>query len=394
MRSSARSRTRTKTLCEPPTIAAHIGLSESEWLNGGATIWRRCGTGRPSCTYSRRRSEQASLSLHSSGYCRHLRSMDTQWVAARNAFDLIRDATKNYCAELPICARAHAGLLRTKARLLICGRPSEERLEHVVLPPKFWWAQGHEALKQDWNVGDFSTWETNEHFRAFGVEFDAAGLLDMVPVDQQCALRRKLSVVGNPEWVTALAARRYVYEKGEYNPQVAAAVLLDHCRLGFVACRAVEMERRTTSTPMIEREWDVPISFWRDLKESSGGSSDWERGAFVCRVGGQNGPPRIALSGVHFLKESLSVFAPKEVRAEPAPSAPAPRGRHPAEFWDQLWCAIWDEVYRGKLIPKRQADVEKAMVAWATANGHELAEPTARPRARLLFNTIEREDDK
>jgi hypothetical protein len=42
--------------------------------------------------------------------------------------------------------------------------------------------------------------------------------------------------------------------------------------------------------------------------------------------------------------------------------AALPKGRPPAAFWDDLWCAVWGRVYRGELIPKRQADVESAML--------------------------------
>jgi hypothetical protein len=79
--------------------------------------------------------------------------METQWIAARQAYDLIKNAIGNRSPHISICTRAHAGLIRSKARLLVVGGLPEQRFEDVALPPKFWWAEGHEALVQDWTLG-------------------------------------------------------------------------------------------------------------------------------------------------------------------------------------------------------------------------------------------------
>lgn len=64
-------------------------------------------------------------------------------------------------------------------------------------------------------------------------------------------------------------------------------------------------------------------------------------------------------------------------------------GRPPAAFWDDLWAAIATALYLGKLFPKCQADLERAMADWLNENGHSAAESTIRARARRLWDRIE-----
>ena len=69
-----------------------------------------------------------------------------------------------------ICKRAHAGLIKARAKRLI--RDDERAADNVDLPAGFWWAEGGEALDHNWTIGDFDTWIGNTiHLRAFGVTF-------------------------------------------------------------------------------------------------------------------------------------------------------------------------------------------------------------------------------
>ena len=92
------------------------------------------------------------------------------------------------------------------------------------------------------------------------------------------------------------------------------------------------------------------------------------------------------------LKSSLP--APTEAATEelkPAPAATpvhARGGRPRKDFWDELWVEICVQIYEARLIPKRQADIEKAMLDWAIKHGHDLSEATVRPRAKMLFNRL------
>lgn len=78
---------------------------------------------------------------------------------------------------------------------------------------------------------------------------------------------------------------------------------------------------------------------------------------------------------------------------DPPPAAVPPDrakkgGRLPAEFWDDMWAATAAALFDGSLMPKTQADVERAMSTWIEDNGFEAATSTVRGRARRLWDRI------
>jgi hypothetical protein len=54
---------------------------------------------------------------------------------------------------------------------------------------------------------------------------------------------------------------------------------------------------------------------------------------------------------------------------------------------------VWGKIYRGEFKPERLAEVERAMLEWASANGHDLGESTVRDRARKLLKAIDDEGE-
>lgn len=158
--------------------------------------------------------------------------MADQWIDAGTALDVFGN-------RLAICERCEAGLLRSRAQLF---KRHEEELVDVELPREFWWPKGREALDQNWETGDFSTWiDRNYHWRAFGVSFALNDLLKMLPFDQHAAIRRRLSVAGNRAWASARKARRFAYNEAGLQPVTAGNGIIEQARLGFVTARAVEM---------------------------------------------------------------------------------------------------------------------------------------------------------
>jgi hypothetical protein len=56
-----------------------------------------------------------------------------------------------------------------------------------------------------------------------------------------------------------------------------------------------------------------------------------------------------------------------------------------------MWCDVWALIYQGDLKPTSQADVERAMQAWAENSGKPMSEATARLKARKLFKALHSE---
>ena len=57
-----------------------------------------------------------------------------------------------------------------------------------------------------------------------------------------------------------------------------------------------------------------------------------------------------------------------------------------------MWCDIWGLIHQGDFKPESQAEVERAMLTWATEHGHQMGEATARPKARKLFRAYSEDE--
>ena len=141
------------------------------------------------------------------------------WLRASETIQRVRAATLSPRSNITICTRAHAGLVRARAELLMLG--SDTRENHEV-PTQFWWAEGHEALTQNWETGDFETWiDKRFHMKAFGITFHRDDIRQMVPSafpESTAVIEEPKNAGGRsmsrlwPDWVAELAA--YVRQTG------------------------------------------------------------------------------------------------------------------------------------------------------------------------------------
>ncbi len=305
---------------------------------------------------------------------------------------MVKELGGEYPAMLALCKRAHAGLLKSQAQLYLA---PDQRLERVPVPAGFWWAEGEEALEQDWTHGDFSTW-IDERFelKAFGVEFDFQGIQSMMTPQRAASAARELSVVSNADWLSAKEARTFVVDHFKLNPALAGAGLIDHCKLGFVPARAVLMQRSrngdTQNFNLEVREWDIPSWFWQILTNSGKGTQEWERGLFSAHGSTPDGVFTYFLAGVHFEAAALEALAPRKPEARPEVAVNRV-GRPPKEWWADLFCAVWGQIVQGELTPKNQADIERAMLDWVADRGEIVAESTVKPMARKVWLEWNRE---
>ena len=319
--------------------------------------------------------------------------MQQFWVPASKALSLIARGMGDYPAILAICERAHAGLLASRAQFYIA---LDQRLEQVPIPTEFWWAEGHEALEQDWIRGDFSTWiDRKFRLQAFGVQFEFEGLRLMISTEGAAAALRELSVGADAAWVSGREARRFMYERLGANPAAAELHVLDQCRLGFLPGRAQLFQRSNSGQPnrwsFEEREWDIPDWFWSNFTNVGSSSQDWDRGLFNGKGRAPDGSCWIRLTGVHFLRVALEALLPDSGPALEDANPTNKGGRPRKEWWDDLWCGVWGQVYRGALLPKTQADLERAMIEWVEDRGKAVSESTIRPLARKMFLEMQRE---
>lgn len=226
---------------------------------------------------------------------------------------------------MALCGRLRAGLIKSRARLLMF---DDERHDDALVPQDFWWADGHEALEQDWVSGDFSTWiDHSAHWQAFGVTFGLSEILEMLPFERRGVVTRSLSVAGNTDWVSAKAARQFAYNEAGINPAKAGTALIQQARLGFLIARAVRAEafkgdRYEVECTWERREWDIPVWFWGDFTSDGSSAQDWEIGKFSGRGRSPDGMRSITLTNVYFHRESLNVLVPQRIETPVADAAP------------------------------------------------------------------------
>ncbi len=238
--------------------------------------------------------------------------MDRHWIPAAVALDIALKELGNFAAQRALCKRAHHDLIKTSAQGFSI---DSKRQDQVLLPSKFWWAEGHDAMTQDWATGDFSTFiDGKSHWVAFGVSFDLDGVLELVPFDRRARLRLSLSVASDPAWITGLEARRIIHERGGVLETATAGVLIDKCQLGFVPARAVLMQQWTRpdepSASIGRREWDVPRWFWTDFTSPPHWKADWQRGSFEGHGRRQDKSSWIRLTDTRFQKDALAALYP------------------------------------------------------------------------------------
>lgn len=311
--------------------------------------------------------------------------MSHEWIKAALALEYVSDDLLDYSARLRICERAHAGLIAAKAeRIIWSGKEERDRL----IGKGFWWAEGREALNQDWCAGDFSTWiDQRVKVQAFGVSFDFTALSELVPADKQAAALRRISVIADEDWISASDLFRAMSTKG--GP--FAAKLLEACQLGQIAGRAMRAKRfRRGGLSEPDHhiwgaiEWDIPLCFWRDFVTSDHAKIDWRLDKFSGRGGNKHHFEDIELQGVHFHRSGLINLGIEEAPIETG-RVDANRGRRPKYDWPAASLHIFGLINRGDFKPECQADIEKALIEHLAEGDDAPGESTVRPYAKLIW---------
>lgn len=304
--------------------------------------------------------------------------MADHWISAEQALNIAGDSNS-------LCTRLHAGLIRARARVL----STEGQTAHGAnVPRSFWWAKGGSALVQDWGSGDFTTWiEQKQEVSAFGVQFPLTDVLAMAPFERRAIIAHQLSIAGSPDWISARAARKLVYDHFGHNPMTAASAILEAARLGFLSARAVLAQGSSTiPTPKTweweEREWDIPTWFWTRFTAVEA-AQDWELGRFSGKGQAPDGTRSMALSGVHFFRASLDALG----QTPPPEEAPTSnRGRKPKYDWIAATNACWGLVYRGDASASTQSDIERLLIDLLRNGDDEPGESSVRPYASQIWS--------
>lgn len=259
--------------------------------------------------------------------------MVQEWITAATALRYLSDQPYTYNEERAICERAHSGLIAATAETLIWNGEQQSRCK---IPKEFWWAEGHEALVQNWETGDFSTSIDHKiEVKAFGVSFDFPSIMELLPAERRAAAMHRISVAGDPEWIRADDLTRLIYAR---TPALRAGdVIVEACALGQLVGRAMRVtsyvKGRYGDSPRSNEwaaiEWDVPLWFWRDFLKSQQSAQSWS----LNKVKGNGVRDRlleaIELQGLHFHRSGLAAMGLSDPAPEAGPRSVLDRGDKP-----------------------------------------------------------------
>lgn len=171
--------------------------------------------------------------------------------------------------------------------------------------------------------------------------------------------------------------------------------MIAQAKLGLVTARAVLAQGAKSDSSDWDwqfREWDIEPWFWDSFTQINASAQNWEQGVFSGRGRGPDGRVSITLTGVYFRKDTLQFLLPALPSDQESNVIVANKGgRPPLAFGDEMMCAIWALIYQGDLKPKNQAEIERAMLSWASSKGHSLGETAAREKARKVFVALTKE---
>lgn len=315
--------------------------------------------------------------------------MADQWIPARKALEIVN-------SELTLTNALRSGRLKAKAELV---KASNDEYSANPIRADFWQTDRYQEFKADWRTGYFSNViDGIIEVYIYGLTIELSGILQLVPAEERGLIAQRLSVAGDPDWLTALEARALCFSV--VNPINAAAWLREQARLGFATARAVSAEMKRASYDdyriWTEREWDVPVWFWGNFKNASSSQQSWETGSFSSRGQTPGGSGEVILSGVHFHAPTLRRLT-GQTDEQPSETTPdneetGKKGRKPTYDWFAATSAVWGKLFRDELrpLPENQADIEKALIAELRIGDKEPGESTVRPYAKYIFDEFEK----
>lgn len=315
--------------------------------------------------------------------------MAHEWIAAATALRYLSDETFTFNEQRAICERAHSGLIAAKADLLVWN--GEEHRQQLI-PKAFWWAEGYEALEQDWSRGDFSTWiDRKIEVKAFAVSFDFSGISELASADRRASGLQRISVAGDPQWIPAKELYRLVYDQNAAS--TASAIIVEASALGQLSARAMRATGivdgkfgNSSKAEWAAREWDVPLWFWRDFARPNNSMQDWALGKARGRGTRNKASEFIVLQGLHFHRAGMPALGLVPHVEGLNGELPSNRGRRAKYDWHAASLAVFGQIHRGDFKPTNQAEIEKAMISFLANGDDEPSESTVRPYAKRMWS--------
>jgi hypothetical protein len=201
---------------------------------------------------------------------------------------------------------------------------------------------------------------------------------------------RAEKVESKEEWIAAAEAARLL--KPVFNSEyMAQMTICKRAHSGLIRARA---ERFMMGENALNN-FEIPKDFWWAEGKTSL-TQNWPTGDFDTWI--DRGSVHLRAFGVSFLRDHIEKMIPASkadaLAATVTAAAPGPAkgGRPKADWWEDLWIEICQQLYLGDLKPKTQADIERAMLQWISDHDKSAGETTVRDRASKLRRAIKDEN--
>jgi hypothetical protein len=182
------------------------------------------------------------------------------------------------------------------------------------------------------------------------------------------------------EWVSAIES--FTLVATSTHAYSAAHAICSRAYDGLIDAKAARFIRHDKTFDDAE----IPKQFWW-AKGHAALKQNWKTGDFETWIDSRY---HWRAYGVSFSRRGIeALIGPALAGRRVLPDSTAKAGGRPAAaWWDDLWIEICRQLYAGDLQPKKQADVESAMMDWASKQGHDPAPSTIRSRTRKLWTAL------
>ena len=234
---------------------------------------------------------------------------DGEWMSAAEA----RQFLHPHVGAHAICSRAHAGLIKARAKLFI----SQGMEQTDVEVPREFWAKAKTTQRSNWVTGDFQTvfhsrvntmqgnQRAERRLQAFGVEFRRQDIEGLKPASTAANLAPPSAPAQRPassdgEWMSAQEALQFLQL-----PQAdALKAICDRAQVGLIQARAKLFIAQDNE----QRDVDVSREFWTPKKEGAVLTANWLSGDFETWM---NHPSyRLKAFGVTFRRSDIEGLKP------------------------------------------------------------------------------------
>ena len=330
--------------------------------------------------------------------------VEADWLPAAEALRRVGQIMTGTQARYAIADRAHDGLVRSRAVRFVKHRETHDNVE---LPKEFWWASAHEALEQNWAVGDFATWIDRAYqWKAYGVRFSRDDIEAMIPRRERLALDRMEP--GN--YAPAATCLSELRETLACDDATAARLILKNCRAGLVPSRCSQISWWIKDRYGEQEDQDIHVAvpqwFWEECLEDEATVLNWRTGRFAGRGIVDGDEYRAIISGVEFQVGAIVEIEAMEARADErtgdgSGSVEPPstqRGPKLSERW-RPWVAELVAHIHDKGVPEGvgsqgQEELIKAVADALAERGEEtLSRSTVQPIVQAVLDRLRSADN-